>query len=107
MGARNFLIVSAPPLGCIPSTITLAGGGSKTRNCIDKYNQACELFNTKLSSAIDSLNNQLPKTRIVYVDIYFSLLELIQNPSNYGNYNIMIQVCLNRLTSVPTRKTSF
>ncbi|TXG52018.1 hypothetical protein EZV62_021187 [Acer yangbiense] len=83
LGARNFLILSAPPLGCLPSTITVAGRGSR-KECIEKYNQAAQLFNTKLSAEIDSLNNTLPQSRLVYVDIYYSLLDIIQNPNKYG-----------------------
>ncbi|KAK3231874.1 hypothetical protein Dsin_003755 [Dipteronia sinensis] len=83
LGARNFLIVSAPPLGCLPSTITVAGRGSR-KECIEKYNQAAQLFNTKLSAEIGSLNNNLPQSRLIYVDIYYSLLDIIQNPNKYG-----------------------
>ncbi|KAL5778250.1 hypothetical protein ACOSP7_011176 [Xanthoceras sorbifolium] len=83
LGARNFFVVGAPPLGCLPSTITVAGRGSR-KECVEKYNQAAQFFNSKLSAEIDSLNNNLPQSRLVYVDIYYSLLDLIQNPNKYG-----------------------
>ncbi|GFZ10465.1 SGNH hydrolase-type esterase superfamily protein [Actinidia rufa] len=63
---------------------TLAGGGA--RECAENYNQAGQLFNTKLSSALDSLTSNLndPKSRLVYIDIYNPILDLIQNPEKDG-----------------------
>lgn len=71
----------APTLGCLPSTRTLAGGVN--RDCAKDYNEAAQLFNSKLSAELDSLN-KLPGARMVYIDIYNPLLELIQNPNKYG-----------------------
>lgn len=74
----------APTLGCLPSTRTVAGG--LKRDCAKEYNEAAQLFNSKLSAELDSLNN-LPDVRIVYIDIYNPLLDIIQNPNKYGNNN--------------------
>ncbi|KAK3231871.1 hypothetical protein Dsin_003752 [Dipteronia sinensis] len=83
LGARRIAVFSAPPLGCLPSTRTLAGGGSR-KECVEIYNQAAQLFNSKLSAQIDSLNSNLPETELIYVDIYNPLLDLIQNFNNFG-----------------------
>ena len=40
------------------------------------------LFNNKLSSQIGKL---LPGDRLVYLDIYNRLLDMIQNPTKHGN----------------------
>ncbi|KAB1199982.1 GDSL esterase/lipase EXL3 [Morella rubra] len=82
LGARRIGVLSAPPIGCVPSQRTVAGG--VLRVCSEKYNQAATLFNAKLSSNIDSLTRRLSNSRIVYVDVYNPLLDLIQNPQNYG-----------------------
>lgn len=74
----------APTLGCLPSIRTVAGGIK--RDCAKEYNEAAQLFNSKLSAELDSLNN-LPDVRIVYIDIYSPLLDIIQNPNKYGNNN--------------------
>jgi len=66
----------------VPSQRTLAGG--ILRECADKYNVAAKLFNSKLSSAVDSLNRNLPNSKMVYIDVYTPLLDLIQNPTKYG-----------------------
>jgi phospholipase/lecithinase/hemolysin len=66
----------------VPSQRTIAGGIQ--RECVEKYNEAAKLFNVKLSSKIDSLNTDLSDSKIVYLDVYNPLLDLIQNPAKYG-----------------------
>ncbi|XP_044475061.1 GDSL esterase/lipase EXL3-like [Mangifera indica] len=83
LGARRIAAFGAPPLGCLPSTRTVAGNG-KRDECIKEYNQGSELFNTKFSAAIASLGRNLPDAKVVYIDIYNPLLTLIENPSTYG-----------------------
>lgn len=83
LGARRIAVFSAPPIGCLPSQRTLAGGFN--RMCVVSYNQAAQLYNSKLSSMLDTFANT-PQSRIVYIDIYSPLLDLIQNPRNYGKF---------------------
>ncbi|KAK6115731.1 hypothetical protein DH2020_008000 [Rehmannia glutinosa] len=82
LGARRIPVFGIPPIGCLPSQRTLAGGS--IRVCAEQYNQAAQIVNSKLSAAIDSLTQSLPRSRVVYIDIYNPLLELIQHPQNYG-----------------------
>ncbi|XP_057490048.1 GDSL esterase/lipase EXL3-like [Actinidia eriantha] len=84
MGAKRIAVFGIHSIGCLPSQRTLAGGGA--RKCVENYNQAAQLFNTKLSSALSFLTNRFndPKTRLVYIDIYNPLLDIIQNPQKYG-----------------------
>ncbi|XP_030447041.1 GDSL esterase/lipase EXL3-like [Syzygium oleosum] len=82
LGARRIAVFSAPPIGCVPSQRTLAGGLG--RACAEEYNAAAQLFNSKLSSKLDSLNSKLPRSKMVYVDIYNPLLDLIRFPRKYG-----------------------
>lgn len=79
---------SAPPLGCLPSSRTLGGG--KTRDCANDYNEAAQMFNTKLSAELDSLNIQFPDARLLLIDIYNPLLYLIQNPIKYGTHPYLL-----------------
>ncbi|KAG6699502.1 hypothetical protein I3842_08G069800 [Carya illinoinensis] len=81
-GARRIGVLSAPPIGCVPSQRTLAGG--ILRQCSEKYNQAAKLFNMKLSASLDSLNRNLPNSKMIYLDVYSPLLDLIENPKKYG-----------------------
>ncbi|OIT07442.1 gdsl esteraselipase exl3 [Nicotiana attenuata] len=82
LGARKIAVFGVPPIGCLPSQRTLGGG--KSRECSEEYNQAAQLANTKLSAAIDSLSKNLLQTKLVFVDIYSSLLDLIVNPQKHG-----------------------
>uniref|UniRef100_A0A6N2LDE6 GDSL esterase/lipase EXL3 n=1 Tax=Salix viminalis TaxID=40686 RepID=A0A6N2LDE6_SALVM len=82
LGARRIGVFSAPPVGCVPSQRTLAGGAE--RECAENLNEAAKIFNSKLSKKLDSLASSLPSGRFVYLDIYNPLLDLIQNPRKYG-----------------------
>lgn len=84
MGAKKIGIVGVPPLGCCPSQITL--GGSPSRECEPSRNQASMLYNSKISKEIDRLNAERNGygSKFLYIDIYYNLLDLIQNPTFYG-----------------------
>ena len=88
LGARRIAVLGAPPIGCVPSQRTLAGG--IVRGCADKYNVAARLFNSKLSKELSSLNQELPSSRIVYIDVYNPLLDVIVNYQSYGNNKSII-----------------
>ncbi|KAK6115169.1 hypothetical protein DH2020_007438 [Rehmannia glutinosa] len=83
LGARRIAVFGIPPIGCLPSQRTLAGGSM--RLCAENYNQAAQLVNAKLIPQLNSLTqNSLPQSRVVYIDIYNPFLDLIQHPQNYG-----------------------
>lgn len=82
LGARRIGVFGIPPIGCLPSQRTLVGGAQ--RKCAENYNQVAQLFNTKLSAELNSLNNNLPYARMVYLDVYNRLMELIHSPRKYG-----------------------
>ncbi|OVA06670.1 Lipase [Macleaya cordata] len=82
LGARRFGVLSAPPIGCLPSQRTLGGG--KERKCAKSYNKAAQIFNSKLSAELDNLNSKLQHIRAVFVDIYTPLQDLINRPRQYG-----------------------
>lgn len=84
LGARRIGVINAPPCGCLPSQRTLHGG--VLRQCAEEENQASILFNDKLVSELSSLNQKLAKSKIVYLDIYNPLLDLITNPSQSGRW---------------------
>ncbi|CAK8569104.1 unnamed protein product [Lathyrus sativus] len=82
LGARKIGVFSAPPIGCVPFQRTLAGGIE--RKCAEKINDLCKIFNTKLSKELSSLNHNLVNSRIVYLDVYTPLLDIIVNHQSYG-----------------------
>ncbi|OIT03686.1 PREDICTED: GDSL esterase/lipase EXL3-like [Nicotiana attenuata] len=91
LGARNIAFLGVPPLGCVPAQRTLAGG--PTRMCAEEYNQASELANTKFSIAIDSLHKKFPQYKLVFIDVYNSILDCIVNPQKYGLEEVQKGCC--------------
>ncbi|XP_030546542.1 GDSL esterase/lipase At1g23500-like [Rhodamnia argentea] len=80
LGARRFALLSALPLGCLPSGRAPVGG----LLCSELANQAAQLFNSKLSAMSSSLTGELTDSRIVYINVYDPLLNLIRNPNQFG-----------------------
>ncbi|KAJ0964065.1 hypothetical protein J5N97_029187 [Dioscorea zingiberensis] len=82
LGARSIAVLGLPPLGCLPSQRTLAGG--LQRDCVSLYNQASQEYNSLLITELKSLSNRFSGSTIIYVDIYNKLLGIIQHPKHYG-----------------------
>ncbi|KAL8128932.1 hypothetical protein V2J09_018087 [Rumex salicifolius] len=116
VGARRMAVFSAPPIGCVPSQRTLAGG-VPLRMCANDYNQLAQLFNSKLDSKMSSMKPHLPQSRLVYVDIYAPLLDIILFPAKYGLEEVKdgccgtgmveVSVLCNKLDSVCTDPTKY
>ncbi|KAL6842388.1 hypothetical protein ACP4OV_027815 [Aristida adscensionis] len=84
LGARRVNIASAPPVGCVPSQRTNAGGVE--RECVPLYNQAAVVYNAALEKEIKLLSGsgELPGAALQYIDLYTPLLDMIQRPDAYG-----------------------
>ncbi|XP_021902567.1 GDSL esterase/lipase At5g42170-like [Carica papaya] len=82
LGARRLLYFGAPPIGCLPMQRTLGGGIE--RKCVENYNTMAKLFNSEVIAALERINGKNKESRMVYVDIYTPLLDMIQNPQEYG-----------------------
>ncbi|CAL5205790.1 unnamed protein product [Lathyrus oleraceus] len=82
LGARRIGVFNVPPMGCVPFQRTMAGGIE--RNCVEQYNDASVFFNNKLSLGIDSFNKNFPSSRVVYMDVYNPLLDIVLNNQRYG-----------------------
>ncbi|XP_047953667.1 GDSL esterase/lipase EXL3-like [Salvia hispanica] len=80
LGARRIAVFGPPPIGCLPAQRTLAGG---IRGCVPRKKiRLPKRFKRKLSP--HSLPRQAPQSKIVYVNIYDPLLDLIQHPQTTG-----------------------
>ncbi|CAN8259347.1 unnamed protein product [Cochlearia groenlandica] len=83
LGAKNIGVFSGVPVGCVPAQRTLFGG--LNRDCYEDLNNMALHFNTILSSNIDALKKELPSSnKLVFIDVYETLLDIIQNPLKYG-----------------------
>lgn len=77
LGARKIATFSTVPLGYLPSS-------AERPISRDDINDAAKLFNSKLTMEVKNLNGSLPQAKIVYVDVYNPLLDLIKNPGESG-----------------------
>ncbi|KAL5557836.1 hypothetical protein UlMin_034047 [Ulmus minor] len=84
VGGRRIGVFGAPPIGCVPTHRTVGGG--LERGCDENLNYGAKLFNSKLEAELTSLGQSLPdeNTRLVYIDVYNPLLDIINNPLKYG-----------------------
>lgn len=81
LGARQIAFLEVPPLGCLPVWRKLGGGPARMR--VAEYNEAAQLANTKILNAINLLEQKFPhQYKIMFSDIFYSLLNCIANPQN-------------------------
>jgi len=88
-GARKLLFVGLPPLGCLPVVRTLNLKQFISRRigkteCVEEQNQVAVRFNEKLKSVLASLKHRLLDLKLVYVDIYEVLSDIVYNPGKFG-----------------------
>ncbi|ESQ29567.1 hypothetical protein EUTSA_v10023563mg [Eutrema salsugineum] len=81
LGAKNIGVFSAAPIGCVPFQRTVFGG--VTRGCVTPLNDMAKQFNSRLSPALNSLDKKLDGI-ILYINVYDTLFDMIQNPKKYG-----------------------
>ncbi|GAB2260096.1 hypothetical protein Droror1_Dr00010951 [Drosera rotundifolia] len=82
IGARRIALGGAPPQGCLPAARTNYGG--QLRFIVERFNQDTLNFNLKLQTMLKSLQNTLQGSRFVYFDFYYTVLDLVQKPHDYG-----------------------
>ncbi|KAG0591693.1 hypothetical protein M758_1G226100 [Ceratodon purpureus] len=82
MGARNIVVLGLPPLGCVPSQITLHGHGNST--CVKRLNDVAINQNNQIISTIEAMKKETPGARLIYTDIYYPIYNAFQDPQKYG-----------------------
>ncbi|GMN56179.1 hypothetical protein TIFTF001_025298 [Ficus carica] len=82
LGARRIGVNTLPPIGCLPASITLFGSGHD--ECVRRLNHDAQSFNAKLTSVSQRLQNRLSDLKLVVLDIYKPLYDIVTNPSTHG-----------------------
>jgi len=82
LGVRKISLTGLPPMGCLPleRTINILG----QNECVEKFNNVALEFNGKLNGLVKRLNKELPGLRLLSVDVYKILDQIIKKPSLYG-----------------------
>ncbi|XP_019082682.1 PREDICTED: LOW QUALITY PROTEIN: GDSL esterase/lipase EXL5-like [Camelina sativa] len=86
-GARKFAVMGVIPLGCLPMSRVIFGTIFVWCNFL--ANQISEDYNKKLKSGIKSWGTEsgFSGAKFVYVDMYNSLMDVINNHRKYGFTN--------------------
>ncbi|XBI77553.1 hypothetical protein VPH35_070633 [Triticum aestivum] len=91
LGARRFMFVGLPPIGCLPIARTLLGRDPD--GCDSDLNQLAASFNSRLIQLSNFVNYQ-PRMRSAYIDTYTIIRAATDNPQNYGSvFHISSEYC--------------
>ncbi|CAN6907978.1 unnamed protein product, partial [Brassica oleracea] len=80
-GARKFALIGVGAIGCSPNALSRS---RDSKTCDDRINSANQIFNNKLRSMVDQLNNNHPDARFTYINAYGIFQDMITNPSRFG-----------------------
>ncbi|XP_010522212.1 PREDICTED: GDSL esterase/lipase At1g29660-like [Tarenaya hassleriana] len=89
-GARKFLLSGLGTTGCAPNALARASPDGKT--CVRSFNSVIGVFNDKLKSLIDRLNNHFSHAKFVYGNTYDIFQDLLNNSSAYG-FKVTKEAC--------------
>ncbi|XP_057464700.1 GDSL esterase/lipase At1g29670-like [Actinidia eriantha] len=81
-GARKLALTGVGQIGCSPNA--LAQNSPDGRTCVQRFNNANQLFNSRLISLVDNLNNNFPDARFIYINAYGIFQDMISNPASFG-----------------------
>lgn len=90
LGARKFLFVGLPPMGCAPKQRSL---GNKTVECNEQVNFWSNEYNRGYSQMLQQLKLELIDFHYSYFDTYNVFLNFINNPAAYGLKEIKSACC--------------
>jgi phospholipase/lecithinase/hemolysin len=84
LGARKILLIGISAFGCSPEG--RVANQENIGECKEDYNMVAQHFNLKLSALVDKLNTELPQLKIVFGNLYDLFLDVVSNPTSYGEY---------------------
>ncbi|KAE8766493.1 GDSL esterase/lipase [Hordeum vulgare] len=94
LGARRIGVTSLPPMGCLPASVTLfGGGGGGGGGCVERLNNDSLAFNAKLQAASDAAKKRHSDLKLVVLDIYNPLLNLVADPMTAGFFESRRACC--------------
>ncbi|XP_043705241.1 GDSL esterase/lipase At2g30220-like [Telopea speciosissima] len=84
LGCHNFMVAGVPPFGCVPFQITAKFKNTSARTCIEEENKDAGGYNSKLTGIVKQLQESCRGSKIVYVNIYDPVMDMINQPQKYG-----------------------
>ncbi|EFJ17320.1 hypothetical protein SELMODRAFT_114853 [Selaginella moellendorffii] len=89
LGARKFVIAGVGAMGCVPAQLARYGRSS----CVHFLNNPVMKYNRALHRALTALNHELPEAHIVYSDLYYQMMSIVQDPAPFGIKNVNDACC--------------
>ncbi|KZV19694.1 GDSL esterase/lipase [Dorcoceras hygrometricum] len=90
LGARKFLFIGLPPIGCAPKQRSL---GNNTDVCNEQVNFWANEYNRGFTHMLQQLKLELNNFHYSYFDTYSVFLNFIHNPTYYGLKDIKAACC--------------
>ncbi|KAF7120387.1 hypothetical protein RHSIM_Rhsim13G0183000 [Rhododendron simsii] len=90
LGARRIAVSGVPLFGCCLNVITLYSSDPAnalvTRTCNETLNSVGSDYNAKVQEALNTMQSSLANQglKLAYFDTYTPMLNILQNPANYG-----------------------
>ncbi|XP_039140858.1 GDSL esterase/lipase LTL1-like [Dioscorea cayenensis subsp. rotundata] len=81
LGARRVMVTGTGPLGCVPSELALR---SQNGECNPELQQAGDLFNPQLVTALNELNKQYGSDVFVTANAFKMHSDFLNNPQDFG-----------------------
>ncbi|XP_058095441.1 GDSL esterase/lipase At1g29670-like [Magnolia sinica] len=81
-GARKVAVFDVGLVGCSPSELAQYSPNGAT--CVDRINSAIRIFNARLRSLIDDINNSLDGAKYIYINGYGIFADILSRPSSHG-----------------------
>ncbi|XP_057789043.1 GDSL esterase/lipase At2g40250-like [Salvia miltiorrhiza] len=96
VGARRLAVIGLPPVGCLPmdvaancppsqnATANASGDDSVKRKCRSQHNLDAQEYNAKLEVRVKKMMVDMPNIKIVYMNIYNPIMDMINMPNEFG-----------------------
>ncbi|KAL1542147.1 hypothetical protein AAHA92_26281 [Salvia divinorum] len=101
-GARNLAIIGLPPVGCLPMDTTVFPPPSQNstnltgdlfrRECNAKHNADAKEYNAKLQIRVKRMMVAMPTLKVVYMDLFTPMMEMIEKPNQFG-FKTTLRAC--------------
>ncbi|XVF54606.1 hypothetical protein PTKIN_Ptkin05aG0195200 [Pterospermum kingtungense] len=92
-GCRKIVVAGLPPIGCLPIQMTVKFEILTNRKCLEDQNSDAQSYNKKLAKLLPEIQATLPRSKIVYADVYEPLFDMINHPQQYGFVETNIGCC--------------
>ncbi|KAK6271693.1 hypothetical protein POUND7_008776 [Theobroma cacao] len=93
LGCRKMVVAGLPPIGCLPIQMTAKFENPKDRKCLEDQNSIAQSYNKKLAKLLPQIQAMRPRSKIVYADVYESLIDMINHPRRYGFAETKLGCC--------------